>query len=411
MINRNDESAKHKNNGRRRKRIDYTIPYPSALPSMFPSFLCLSTALCVIHGANAAFSCPPRQSSSLNSLFSRSRGNPSAPENTLTSTALHAIQWPSFLPKTENKPLVGCENGLDPSYPWRFEGRFIFRPSLVRVPIDENDFPPCSTLVSIFGYTLGGSVVLEYDVSPVGPYREYVNMGGVVALGRVGVDESLDDGNGAVCLGLGQWGTNLYVSTQVAEDVCQDVWGVPATLADIVFDEDGHRLLDGPEETSGDLARRKFNLSGWNNARILSNKINSLSIKRFGNIPIFWTPTIKALWAPISFPFQGLSDRNGKQKRLPVHKLRLSASALRLKRCDRISQQSTVEKNGGEIPLGLALVVDNVLIEIGRRVTTGNLSILMHEVAYMVKHQADDYSNTAFLSFSGMESNDVTLHP
>jgi hypothetical protein len=200
-------------------------------------------------------------------------------------------------------------------------------------------------------------------------------MGGVVAWGRGGVGESLDDESDAVCLGLGQWGTNLYVSTQVAEDVCQQVWGVPATLADIEFEENGHRILDGPDGTIGDAARRKFNLSGWNNARILSKNNDSLSIKRFGNVPIFWTPTIKALWAPIFFPFQDLSSRIGNQRSLPVHKLRLSASAMRLKRCDRRQQQSSIEKSEGEIPLGLALVVDNVLIEIGRRVTAGNLSI------------------------------------
>lgn len=342
---------------------------------MSPSFLSSSLFLYLFNDVNAGYTLPPRQSLSLNSLVSRSRGNTSAIKNVLTSTALQAIQWPFFLPKTDNKISVDCENGFDPSYPWRFEGRFIFRPSLVRVPIDENDFPPCSNLISIFGYSLGGSVVLEYDVSPVGPYREYVNMGGVVAWGSVGVSESLDDESETVCLGLGQWGTNLYVSTQVAEDVCQQVWGVPATLADIELVEYGQRLLDGPDKTIGDAPRRKFNISGWNHARILSNDKNSFLIKRFGSVPIFWTPTIKALWAPIFFPFQGWSRRIGKQRSLPVHMLRLSASAVRLKRCDRMHQQSSVEKSGGEIPLGFALVVDNVLIEIGRRVTTGNLSI------------------------------------
>ena len=44
-------------------------------------------------------------------------------------------------------------------------------------------------------------------------------MGGVVGLGNVniGIDSNVDKR----ILGIGQWGTNLYVSTQVAEDVCQ----------------------------------------------------------------------------------------------------------------------------------------------------------------------------------------------
>ena len=216
-------------------------------------------------------------------------------------------------------------------------------------------------------------MVLEYDDSPVGPYREYVVMGGLVALGRVTVGESSDDPSQMRSLGVGQWGTHLYVTTQVAEDVCKEVWGVPATLADIQFIEDGEKLQDGPDETT-DNGRRKFNLSGWNNARILTRTPNSRSEsnKRFGNIPIFWTPTIKALWAPVSFPFQSFSDKPdiNSEQALPVHKLRLSASALRLKKCDR-----SLQKSSHEIPLGLVLVVDNVLIEIGRRVSSGSISI------------------------------------
>lgn len=289
---------------------------------------------------------------------------------TKTPSTLHAIQWP-FFQKSAAAPSIGNENGIDPNYPWRFEGRFIFRPSLVRVPQVDDDLPPCSNLISLFGYTLGGSVVLEYDVSPVGPYREYVNMGGLVSMGRVSVGESLADKKQMRSLAIGQWGTDLYVSTQVAEDVCKEVWGVPAIVADIEFEEDGQQILcDSPDKTTINGKLVKFNLLGWDNARVLGNSINLDSIKRFGNIPIYWTPTIKALWAPISFPFRGSDNEFNNTQSLPVHKLRLSASALRLKRCERVQQQSSEE-----IPFGLALVVDNVLIEIGRRVTSGNISI------------------------------------
>lgn len=194
-------------------------------------------------------------------------------------------------------------------------------------------------------------------------------MGGVVGGGLVDVG-----GDNNKLIGVGQWGNNLYVSTQIAEDVCKQVWGVPAQVADIDFVESGDALSDDFME-----GRNKFSLAGWKNARILpssesSDNINGNSFKRYGNIPIFWTPTIKALWAPISFPSlfsESNANNNGDsaEEPLPVHKLRLSASALRLKRCDRkLPMQS-----GGEIPLGLALVVDNVLIEIGERVTAGSL--------------------------------------
>ncbi|KAL9183078.1 hypothetical protein ACHAXT_004865 [Thalassiosira profunda] len=273
------------------------------------------------------------------------------------ASALGAFQWPTLpsLPSpiaTANRDAVGERNGLDDEYPWRFEGRFLFRPSLVRT---SDARPPSASLLSLFGYSLGGSVVLEYDVSPVGPYREYVEMGGVVGLGRVNVG-----GDGTAekkqILGIGQWGTDLFVSTQVAEDVCRVVWGVPAQVADIEFIEGGDVLADGVNEDSPDEGRRrKFAIAGWKNTRILNSGEPS---KRYGGIPIYWTPTIKALWAPLLFP--GGGKGSGKNL-LPLHKLRLSAGALRLKKCERI-------KSEGEVPLGLALVVDDVLIEIGERV-------------------------------------------
>ena len=142
------------------------------------------------------------------------------------ASQLKAFQWPTLPSFTEAQQFsststrtVGERNGLDEDYPWRFEGRFVFRPSLVRIT-QSSSTPPSANLLSLFGYSLGGSVVLEYDVSPVGPYREYVTMGGVVGGGEVTVGEP-----NKKLLGIGQWGTDLYVTTQVAEDVCKQVWG------------------------------------------------------------------------------------------------------------------------------------------------------------------------------------------
>ncbi len=286
---------------------------------------------------------------------------------TSSTSQLNVFQWPT-LPSFDNvnsassARTVGERNGLDEEYPWRFEGRFIFRPSLVRIT-PSSASPPSANLLSLFGYSLGGSVVLEYDVSPVGPYREYVNMGGVVGIGQVSVGET-----NKRLLGVGQWGTDLYVSTQVAEDVCKQVWGVPAQVANIDFEEDGNIIQDGPDiEIAGrsGVSKKNFKLSGWDNTRVLSTEELQQETKRFGNIPIFWTPTIKALWAPISFP--NIGNKVTQEELLPVHKLRLSASALRLKQCKRIGQAE------GEIPIGLTLVVDNVLIEIGEQVNSGSL--------------------------------------
>lgn len=211
--------------------------------------------------------------------------------------------------------------------------------------------------------------MLEYDESPVGPYREYVTMGGVVGLGKVTVgdtDTTTDSNADERKLGIGQWGTNLYVNTQVAEDVCQQVWGVPAQVADIDFVESGDILSDGPDAGgNGNNGKRKFTLSGWKNARVLNdNEIDAA--KQFGNIPIYWTPTIKALWAPLLLPGGIGGKAPATEQLLPLHKLRLSASALRLKRCRRMQSETSTDQ--GEVPLGLTLVVDNVLIEIGERI-------------------------------------------
>mmetsp|Transcript_13518 Transcript_13518/g.29388 ORF Transcript_13518/g.29388 Transcript_13518/m.29388 type:complete len:323 (+) Transcript_13518:84-1052(+) len=278
------------------------------------------------------------------------------PASTVSSTSLQAFKWPTLPSLTAPTKTIGERNGLDPEYPWRFEGRFIFRPSLVRVSSDAQ--PPSANLISLFGYSLGGTVVLEYDVSPVGPYREYVTMGGVVGLGKVNTGDT--DNTDERQLGIGQWGTKLYVSTQVAEDVCQQAWGVPAQVADIDFVESGD-LSDGPDDGNSNQGKRKFTLSGWENARILKSNETA---RRFGNIPIYWTPTIKALWAPLLFP--GGREETPEKQLLPLHKLRLSASALRLKRCQRIQSENSAKE--GEVPLGLTLVVDNVLIEIGERI-------------------------------------------
>merc|ERR1719247_683833 len=116
-------------------------------------------------------------------------------------------------------------NGVDDAYPWRFDGRLWFRPAFVRAP-EPDALPEGMSAVSLFGWTVGGVVALEYDESPVGPYREYVSMGAVVTK------------RGA----LGQWGSRLYVSSAPAEAICKEVWGVPAETAEIEFVEAGEGL-------------------------------------------------------------------------------------------------------------------------------------------------------------------------
>ena len=128
-------------------------------------------------------------------------------------------------------------------------GGFWFRPAIV--PMPKNPPPDGITPLGLFGYTLGGVVCLEYDVSPVGPYIEYVTMGALVSK------------RGA----LGQWGSRLFVSTDVAEEVCVRTWGVPAEVATMSFNDDDDDSL-GVEAAPGleanpAVRRETIDVNGW----------------------------------------------------------------------------------------------------------------------------------------------------
>ena len=226
-------------------------------------------------------------------------------------------------------------------YPWRFSGRLWFRPALVRtIPV-----PDVAHVLSVFGWTIGGVVALEYDDSPVGPYREYVAMGALVVK------------RGAI----GSWGQRLYVSCSEAERLCQELWGVPAEQADIDFYEQGPslRVAVAPCTNDNSVQCPKIQVDGWSKTRITAP--NVANAKRTGPLPVLWTPVIKALWAPF-VPLPPPSDEAAKRKLLPLHRLHLSASSLRPCLCG--------QKPSGPlgIPFGIGLVADNVLIEISPQI-------------------------------------------
>ena len=276
------------------------------------------------------------------------------------SSRLHVLKLPDWLspPTAENKQPTttkpaATENGLDEEYPWCFTGRLWFRPALVRVQDSNPQALEDSGIISILnvdGYTLGGTVALEYDTSPVGPYKEYVSMGALVASRR---------GGGMI----GQWGSRLYVSTKVAEEICQQVWAVPAEVADIQFTETSNtnalQVTAAPDPLAEARAKQTIEVAGWSKTRV-SDEDSPVR----GGLPIWWTPSIKALWVRLLptflVPLQQPSD-NKADRGLPVHKLRLSASSFSLQFCG----QDPSELLG--IPLGIGLSVDNVLIEIGRQ--------------------------------------------
>lgn len=241
---------------------------------------------------------------------------------------------------------VGEANGLDDEFPYRFDGRLWFRPAIV--PMPKEPLPGDVKALGLFGYTVGGSVCLEYDESPVGPYVEYVTMG------------ALCTKRGA----LGQWGSHLFVSTQPAEEVCQRVWSVPAEVASITFDDTGGGGLSIDQAPSreivpagsGATSEETIKVTGWEATRIEGSSADGGDA--FAGLPVLWTPSIKALWAPL-VPLPPLGEWKS-DLALPLHRLRLSASSLRLRWCG----QGVSDRLGVPIPIGLA--VDGLRIEIGR---------------------------------------------
>lgn len=289
----------------------------------------------------------------------------------------------------------------DEDYPWIFTGRLWFRPSIIKIPqaaFNNVKAKHSIQAINILGYTIGGSVALEYDTSPIGPYKEYVTMGSLV----------LKINNGKVY--LGQWGENLYVSTKEAASICDDIWGVPAQLANIEFVEESDskdnmfiqsaplsytttattttatesntkssnifEILFSKDKNKKQKDINNIQVNGWYKTRKCNTNDLTLDvIKNRPSIDMLWTPTIKALWLPFTLPFfqqynNSNNNNDNDESLLPLHKLRLSADSIGIVQSNQILKDSTDGGNtdllGFTLPFGL--VVDNVAIEISRTI-------------------------------------------
>lgn len=63
-------------------------------------------------------------------------------------------------------------NGVDPAYPYLFDGRLWFRPAIVRVP---EEMPAGLAPISLFGYSIGrttGAVLIPDNPPPGDPKHE-----------------------------------------------------------------------------------------------------------------------------------------------------------------------------------------------------------------------------------------------
>mmetsp|Transcript_54397 Transcript_54397/g.156415 ORF Transcript_54397/g.156415 Transcript_54397/m.156415 type:complete len:335 (-) Transcript_54397:54-1058(-) len=254
-------------------------------------------------------------------------------------------------PRGQRRRGRGCvvrlsSEDAEPKYPWSFTGRVRFRPAFVSAP--SGPVAEGVQVLSLFGITVGGSVCLEYDMSPVGPYLEVVQMAAVVFSERLWT--------------LALWGSRLMVSDAMADSANGDVWGVPSECRDISFE------AGGPPGVVTD-AEGRLRIGDWGGMTFAD-----AGAETWGQLPIWWTPTLKALWAPLS-PWCDESKGGS----LPLRRLRLSASALRLRWApvgDGVDSFGGLTGGGKgafggprtesfRVPMPFVVEVDGVLIEIG----------------------------------------------
>eukprot|EP00929_Paragymnodinium_shiwhaense_P121003 TRINITY_DN93112_c0_g1_i1.p1 TRINITY_DN93112_c0_g1~~TRINITY_DN93112_c0_g1_i1.p1 ORF type:complete len:337 (+),score=56.66 TRINITY_DN93112_c0_g1_i1:40-1050(+) len=249
--------------------------------------------------------------------------------------------------RRRSRPLAGAgsvgSTGQEDEYPWSFEGRVRFRPAIVSAP--QKPIADGVQPLALFGASVGGSVCLQYDTSPVGPYLEVVQMTAAVFSERLAT--------------AALWGQRLMVSSDEADKANTGVWGVPSESRDIEFEEEGCPAVFTKDDG------KKLRIGGWREMYFKGD-----GAETWGQLPIWWTPTIKALWFPFSF---WRNDEKGGS--LPLRRLRLSAAAVRLR-------WAPVEEGGDSfegmdsgkaddaafrIPLPFVIEADGVLIEIGQK--------------------------------------------
>ena len=107
-------------------------------------------------------------------------------------------------------------------------------------------------MLSVAGYTLGGIFCVEYEDSPIGPYREVAVLSSLVGLAPSPLRFPA----------IGAWASHIFVdSSQVAVDYGREIWGLPATRMAIQFVPDG-------DDPAVRFDTNEIIVSGWENVTI-----------------------------------------------------------------------------------------------------------------------------------------------
>jgi len=120
-----------------------------------------------------------------------------------------------------------------PLPPWSFpNARVLYQPTFVPIKAARAVTPTTSnqnnegggglTLLSLFGYTLGGLFLVEWTHSPIGPYREVAVLSGLV----------LRD------FSIGAWASHIVVTSPEAVESGRDLFGLPTVLGSIDFGDE-----------------------------------------------------------------------------------------------------------------------------------------------------------------------------
>jgi acetoacetate decarboxylase len=114
-----------------------------------------------------------------------------------------------------------------PPAPWVLRGRFVLAPGLVRSHEARRFLPSGAELVSLLpGLTLGGIALVDYVVSPVGPYHELLVIAGLARCDRR----------------LGLFVSHAYVDSPLSRTAGRELWGLPKELAEFRWEQSGAEL-------------------------------------------------------------------------------------------------------------------------------------------------------------------------
>jgi len=124
-----------------------------------------------------------------------------------------------------------------PTPPWTFSrARVLYQPSLVPVDAARAVTPSAGlTLLSLFGWTLGGLFVVDWRESPVGPYREVAVLSGLVTRDWR----------------IGAWASHIVVTTDDAAEGGRRFYGLPTSVGSIEFNSEGGDEGSGADDKGG----------------------------------------------------------------------------------------------------------------------------------------------------------------